>query len=252
MNDSTAVRFGAGLSGRDDLAAARMRETPQPEAREPLRRPMTLKIGSHHVRGLTVDVPVRHLCGADVVVVMQPGWLPDDPFFDLAEQRAEHEALIAKAEAAEAALVALRQDLLDERQRRAQQLVAGDVKRPRPDAERLLAEAEEVAVASKGQIVAFADEIMALIVERAEGWKATLAQRDAEAQQALAEARAALDAAQEQAQGTYAGRQWLDGQGFGTKEPFQVVSWAATARARPPAVADPVAQALAQKMQGWA
>jgi hypothetical protein len=251
-NEDAWLSFRRGqAAAAEPPATVTEQPLPEPPVREPMRgQAKRLRARSPAVRGLTVEVEVRHLLGMDVPVISKPDWLPADPFFGLIAERAEHHRLIAEAERAESALRALREQIAQERQRRTRQLADGTAEgRPRPDGDKLIAEAEELCVAARARLIAYADRVAGVIAERAPQWRVQLAARDADAKSAVEEARRALAATEAKAGETYGARRWLDGQGEDDR--LQVTSWEQASNVQPPKPRDPEQQAVAKALSGW-
>jgi hypothetical protein len=231
------MRLGKGLGG------TKVVDPPAP-VRPGRPRPWTFHVKHRAVPGLVVDVECWHLVGGDFAVVSNSGWLPDELW--LAEHRQGHEDLVAAVRRAEAKLKQVREESVDERRRRVDAIVSGE-SRPRPNEDAEIAKAEDEVLAAQVRLVRYADQTLGFIREHHAEWTAALKERDRKAEAEVAAARAALAAALDAADATFAIGQWLAGSS-GTR---QVPSWSSTKNVTPKRPPDAEFQRIARAMKGW-
>ena len=209
-----ATRFSKQARERERYSNLPVPNPPPLPKPQPPERPLVLRVSHRAVRGVVVELACQHLIGQDVPAVTRRGWLPDnDTVFKLSAERARHEELITEVEQREHYLQkTLKPELAAERKKRVAAMSEGDGKqRPMPDADKLIAQAEDRLLAAQVALVAYCDQTLGQIRAKIRGaWGRERRMYDHQNAERLARAKAELAAATKQVERTFALGQWCD------------------------------------------
>jgi hypothetical protein len=149
-----------------------------------------------HVGEARIDVGVLYMRSADLRSLGSPEWLPDQERY--ASKRAEHAEHVEAIGAARAARKALPSEIEEAERGALQRTVEnGEVKdsTPRPDAAKLIRQADERLAIAQANLIRWADAVLGEVCEQAPGQLTEIAADQAMLREAQAQAQRELDRA---------------------------------------------------------